>query len=234
MNEKEKQLRQLKAYFTKWSGLPYLGLGIAALGLLIFLFRYRLGILFFLPYLLFAAGIILYFYAYSATTSEKDFNVILNSIVGRYENEELDESLISKHGREYEIPETLFFSGFVYKEGALYKLMKNGTVASDIYNTVKLYFIEKGLYFKISEFSLTEDKCDEKGVLIKYPDIKSVSLERRSVEITVDKDKKNEMLCYAVINYSDNEKIYIPHPDDALAESFCGDIMKKISSRSKK
>ncbi len=232
--DKEKQFKRNLSYFTKWSGLPYLGIAIAALGVAIFLFAQSWWMYFFLPYPLLITGIIICIVGFNTRTSENDFLEALKIRVKQYEDEEIPSELLTRHGKNDETPESFFYSRYVYaKDNTLYKILKNGTPASSIYNTTKLTFLEKGLYCKTVDFSLVEDSEDIETILIDYSDIKDVDVERSEFTVTVGKETVTEKLCYAVLNYSDGKKIYIPHPDDALLADFCTDLKKKVEELKK-
>ena len=210
-------------YFKMNDLIEYIGIGLMAVFLPIFIFAY--GFIWALSCVMLPLGVILFIIGVSIRSSERD---ILNSLKRKTEgvvipldNLGINERRINRR-LSYDVLED-----FEYENGLMYKKGKRGIISSK-YTKTALYLLTDAIYVSTKTVSLISDEAKAKKLEIPYSSIEEVRLDKDEKVVTFGKKLFNVVEQRLVIRHGGGYKFSVPIHVDIRAKSVLEKIQKQI------
>jgi len=203
--------------------MSYIGIGLMAIGLPIFIFAY--GIIWLISCIMLPLGVILFIIGVSIRSGEKD---IMSSLKRKTEGVVIpfDSLGINERRINRKLPIEVL-EDFEYESGLMYKKGKRGTVTSK-YTKTAIYPLTDALYVSTKTVSLISDDAKSKKFEIPYDSIEDVRIDRDEKAVSFDKKVYNVVSERLVIRYGGGYKFSVPVHVDIRSKGIAERINKQI------
>ena len=210
-------------YFKMNDIIEYIGIGLMAISLPLFIFAY--GIMWILSCGMLPLGVILFIIGVSIRSSERD---IMNSLKRKTEGVviPLDNLGINERRINRKLPIEVI-EDYEYEGGLMYKKSKRGIISSK-YTKTALYLLTDALYISTKTVSLISDEAKSKKFEIPYASIEEVRLDRDEKSVTFDKKVFNVVEERLVVRHGGGYKFSVPIHVDIRAKGVVEKIQKQI------
>ena len=221
-----KDSKKLLNYYKKWEGAGMTGLGMLIVG---FLFLW-IGMTFFtyvLSIVLFITGGIFFLYGNMGRATESDLKEVIahHKEKGKLPAIEEDRTFRSRLPKTVE---ELEFEGYNFRDGLLYKRMKNSSLISSEYTYAHVKILNDAFYVKATVFSMIEDQKSEEILDIPFSSITSITIERERKNYPVGKKFYPASTCLVVFTYGEGQQLRLPRRDDIYADELVEKLNKLI------
>ena len=223
-----KDSKKLLNYFQKWEGAGSTGLGMMIVGLAMIWFGRFAGYIFYITSVFtILVGAAVFFYGNIGRATESDLKEIIqhrkeNGRLPAIEEERAFRSRLPKDMQELE------FEGYIFRDGLLFKRMKNASLISSEYSYTHIKILNDAFYLKNTVFSLIEDSVTELLLDIPFSSVTSITVERDRKNYPVGKKQFPFSTCYVVITYGDGQRLLLPRKDDIYLDELVEKLKKHI------
>ncbi|MBQ9132783.1 MAG: hypothetical protein IJX62_10005 [Clostridia bacterium] len=223
-----KDSKKLLNYFTKWEGAGSTGLCLMILGLAMIWFGRFAGYVFYiLSVLTILVGAAIFFYGNIGRATESDLKEIIQHRKEKGQLPNIEENRAFR-GR---LPKSIWeleFEGYIFREGLLFKRMKNASLISSEYSYTHMKVLNDAFYLKNTVFSLVEDSVTEQLLDIPFSSVTSITVERERKNYPVGKKQYPASTCYVVFTYNDGQRLLLPQKDDIYVDELIEKLQKHI------
>ena len=221
-----KDSKKLLNYYKKWEGAGMTGLGMLIVG---FLFLW-IGMTFFtyiLSIVLFITGGIFFLYGNMGRANESDLKEVIEHHKEKGKLPAIEEDRTFR-SRLPQTVEELEFEGYNFRDGLLYKRMKNSSLISSEYTYAHVKILNDAFYVKTTVFSMIEDQKSEEILDIPFSSITSITIERERKNYPVGKKFYPASTCLVVFTYGEGQQLRLPRRDDIYADELVEKLNKLI------
>ena len=218
--------KKLLNYFKKWEGAGMTGLGMLIVGFL-FLWVGRSFFTYVLSIVLFIVGGIFFLYGNVGRATESD----LKELIARHKEKGQVPAIEEDRTFRSRLPKTveeLEFEGYNFRDGVIYKRMKNSSLISSEYTYAHMKILNDAFYVKTTVFSMIEDKKSEEILDIPFSSVKSITIERERNNYPVGKKFYPASTCLVVFTYGDDQQLRLPKRDDIYVDELVEKLNKLI------
>ena len=191
----QKQIKRNRNYFTKTDTMLYVGIGLLAVGIILFFFGY--GYISYIIASVFApVGIVLLLIGASHRVTDADIDACIAKLtegmaVDLVENPKFEKRMLKQ------IP-MLQVQGYVYDDAKLHKYAKSGSVRSEQFDSALIYALDTELYVVRRRISLLSEQEPETEIFrLSYADMEKPEITEESVKMTFG--KKTRTVTYSLL-----------------------------------
>ncbi len=193
----QKQIKRNRNYFTKTDTMLYVGIGLLAVGVILFFFGYSY-ISYIIASVLAPVGLVLMLVGASQRVTDADMDTCIAKLtegmaVDTVENPKFERRMLKQ------IP-MLQVQGYVYDDTKLHKYAKSGSVRSEQFESALIYALDTELYIVRRQISLLSEQEPETEIIeIPYTEMEKPEIVAESIKMTFGKKIRTvnySLLCF--------------------------------------
>lgn len=212
----QKQLKRNLNYFTKTDTLLYVGIGLVAVGVILFFFG--IGYLSYIIASVFApVGIVLLLIGASQRVTDADIDTCITKLTEGMAVDTVENPKFAKRMQK-QIP-VLQIQSYMLKECRYYKATKSGAVRSEQFTSAMLYALDTELYIVCRRISLLEQEPETEIIHVPYSEIADFEILHQQQSVTLGKKTRTVNTTYLCI-LKENDRLQFPMQDNADVNEF--------------
>ena len=222
----QKQIKRNRNYFTKSDTLLYVGIGLVAVGAVLFFFGYGY-ISYILASVLAPVGVVLLLVGASQRVTDADMDTCIAKLtegmaVDMVENPKFERRMLKQ------VP-VLQVQNYVYDDALLHKYAKSGSVRSETLESAILYALDTELYVVHRHISLLSEQEPETEIIrIPYTELQALEVCEQNVTLTFGKKTRTVTYSLLCLRYADTE-LKLPMQSNADVDEFISRINRVLA-----
>ena len=220
----QKQIKRNLHYFTKTDTMLYVGIGLAAVGVLMFFLGYS-----YFSYILASVfapvGLVLLLIGASRRVTDADVDACVGKLTDGMAVDTVENPKFAKRMLKQIAP--LFIQSYELEPDLHLKRTASGSIRSEKYTASIVYALEDGLYIVTRTVSLLIDEAVEQVLEIPYEQIQGISVEHEERELTLG--KKTQRVSVSHLRVQGETELLLPMQSTADVDDFISRIHRYIA-----